>query len=470
MNSWFAVPFTHLWEEGRTCFAETGRITPTVDKGKSYIASLNTEPWIARREMRFTFDVMYMNVRRPANQWFDVFPVYGRVDFYVPVSEQESRTHTYCIRLTATNGAPWRPEVNRLNWTRRASDFAAANQIHMTYNVQVIGWLGGFVIENTNDPHWEAYFNSHYIGSSVNVHNRPSNESRWHDLFNTIPNLRRSPQSTQPIVGINNGANNAIKLGYAIPWSVQSMGNYTGGNLEVTAQYMAINVRTGERLAPDLFYLESNQWISLSNSTNYITSHYLADPLLKIANPEHSNSMLHSTRNKLTTTNRTQISNNIGGYTIPFNHLGTHVGSQFLGTIFTGVTGPGPNLPNRNEHNIWHIEQAQRWHGVHQLPNTTVAVRPGQTPNPDRSNLLQRDWVLVVEFVFDLQGPAWHLRVDEPLHPVGTARIRLRDRSSPPGSPPTQDWWEIPNLPPATVIIYDLTLNSTDDLVTGGTH
>ncbi|MDF1618761.1 DUF5704 domain-containing protein, partial [Petrocella sp. FN5] len=313
------------------------------------------EKTIANKQVRFSFDV-YTGIDDtgsfiPAGKWHDIKMGSGvsrEATYYLPSHNRETTTGQVQFRTLPINLTSLLAPHN-FAYNKDIDAYKAVAEIP----VELSSTITNFTITGITDPAWQDHFKQ--AGSSFNGANLPV------------------------MAGKNNQqgmADQAVKLGYKIRFTVETNGDMTGSDdiLLITPSYYHID-EMGTRQAVDLYY-ESNQgFIKLGSDKDTMkNTMVLNDPVRKIPKEAIQNTVqvLSAQKRNNGLTEADYLSIFTGHYEKDLAYkdklLLTEAQKLYIGTSRQRPKELPPTLI---------LGARQKWYGEFYLPNQTVVLPKG---------------------------------------------------------------------------------------------
>ena len=392
----------------RGLYSNSNGINGVTGEPKFPITDLNNEHFAEKRQVKFTFGVIYENTYYPANEWIDL-GVSEQIDFNFTAPEWEKELwktgkHNIYTRVIAENC----PTSYYANDTSEVYNNCIQNVANTTrtkyiatknFVVNVIGEILDLEIRATNDPGWTQLISS--IGTS------------------DFP-------LGQPRQNRNTAYKYGLKLGYAAFFDITTTG-WTGDTTEsisIKPKYYYVSKTGGSRIAQevDLYYKTSatGPYISLKDnplSLDTIMSrdcykgvNYLSRFARLFLYNSNGRFAMDAGR-ELSTTYKllTKYSKPVVNYSnliktgttskikLPYS---TRLAYQSAIEVLKTKYGMS-NLPTKSDGNVWDGTDycIGHWYGAMWLPSTTVAVlKDNPAPKPDGKGKLPPDGYIIVSF------------------------------------------------------------------------
>ncbi len=330
--------------------------------------------YIARREVMFPFDVYRGSEFIPENTWTSITGS-GSDSFYLPVWVDEGK-YTVHFKSTSINASA----NGGLNKTESIMNSNIPNYVATdSVSVEVSGRIFGLNIYDLTDyPIWENVFRKEksmtHTGFSYQVGTKNHN-----GISQSI-----NPKYTLTLV---NGSHptlknqGVLKTGYAIRFSLKTMGNLTGNNdyINIKPKFYYVDENGKNRQEVDIYYSETfggkKQLLvkmgSDKDKTN-VKKLRLGDIYLSVPSEELNNKAV------ITSTNIKNVKGDIfsiSTYTnikIPSGlktYIGTKTNIHALNTVYNNI----PSSVAQNKR----VSSIQKWYGEYYIPGEIHVVKKG---------------------------------------------------------------------------------------------
>ena len=434
-----------------------------------------------KREIKFTFGVIYNNEYYEAEKWIDLGTSETAFTFIAPEWEKElwknKENHKIETRVIAENATT----AERLASTQPEANTVRENYVATkTIDVKLIGELLDLEIRATNDPGYSNYKTEGTSGMPIG-------------------------QAGQA----NGGAayKYGIKLGYSVYFDITSTG-WTGDTtdkIELTPKYYYVSKDGGKAKEVDLYYKEvgNPNYVSLEGKPRPLTTTMSIDAIRgsrcksRFASLLAGNTGFFNANAGIEMSNTTRLINalkaeaeenyvktkekavvnygvqiktgNTSLVTLPYQvrlAYANAVNAMLNGKYQDVKAGLDKVSENAKNYCIGH------WYGAFKLPATTVAVDPGSTPKPDKSNVKKNGYIIVsFEDIKSKSGSD-----ETPYLEAGPERFALDenyknfkvDESYKNFTLPNGKTANVDNFIPA--IIYETDIPANLDAEVGGTH
>ena len=313
------------------------------------------EKTTANKQVRFSFDVYTGNNDTgtfiPAGNWHDLKLNIGtnaEATYYLPSHNRETTTGQVQFRSLPIN-LPSLLAPHNFAYNKEVEAYKAVAEIP----VELSGRISDFTVTGITDPAWQEHFKQ--AGSTFRAADLPV------------------------MAGKNNQqgmADQAVKLGYKIRFSLETNGDMTGSDdiLLITPSYYHINEK-GIRQPVDLYYETGQGFIKLGSDKDTMkNTMVLNDPARKITKEAIENTVkvlsAQKRNNGLTDTDYLNIFTGHYEKDLAYKNklLLTEAQKLYIGTS-SQIRGELP------QHLI--LEARQKWYGEFYLPSQTVVVPRG---------------------------------------------------------------------------------------------
>ena len=422
------------------------------------------------RQIKFTFGVIYNNKYYKANEWISLgVSETEEFTFVAPEWEKElwknTNNHKIETRVIAENAT----SDARIAKTQEGKNTVRDNYVATkTIDVKLIGELLDLEIRATNDPSYSNYKNEGTSGMPIGQAGQANGGKAY---------------------------KYGIKLGYSVYFDITSTG-WTGDTtdkIELTPKYYYVSKNGGAAKPVELYYrvVGNPNYVSLNASPRTLTTIMSTDAIRGPRCKSRFASLLAGTSGFFNANAGIEMSNT----TRLINALKAEAEENYVKTSNKGIVNYGTqittgttklvSLPyqvrlayanainamlNGKYNGVTGLEQVSEnaknycighWYGAFKLPATTVAVDPGSTPKPDKSNI-KKDGYIIVSFegIKSESGGTPYLE-------VGPERFAL-DGGVKNFTLPNEKPGSVPILIPS--IIYETDIPANLDAEVGGTH
>lgn len=451
----------------------------------------NNKHFAVKKQVKFTCGVIFVNDPSVDNgkgnkyyekdKWIDLKNDQEEYKFIISEWEKElwkTDKHTVTTRVIAENAG----EVGFTDYTTN-SPSGITNTVDK-YNKDKTQYIA----------EWNQKVN--VIGEILDLEIRATNDPGWTGLKETL-DLSKAPLG-QPGQNQNTAYKYGIKLGYSAYFDVTTTGWYgdTSESIKITPKYYFVDEKGGRDSVKevDLYYKtsQSGQYLSLKNNPIALSTIMNQDVIKGKGYWSHFANKVGNGLGLFSMDGARELSNTarlLASPTITSNLIGKGVVNYAL-SIGIGsssqITLPyqtrlaySKALETLNNNSINNFREKYKlsslpnvpgtdycighWYGAIRLPNSTIAVDKGTTPNPDGSNKLQKGYILVTFEKVTTGDPNGEDYLEHPPVDDSVPVPPAQDPRLPNGNTfPAPD----PNIP---VVIYELIPDRMDYEV-GGTH
>ncbi|MFD0589097.1 glycine-rich protein [Paenibacillus sp. GCM10027627] len=472
----------------------------TATRGKGFIDNMDTTEWTQSKAVKFDFNVIYQNQMHAAGEWIDL-PVSCNAfnctyDFYVPLGNREAISAKVEFKAIAINGSYLEPTAQPTNKIRDSA-LRALHSALKGYNIDVVGRIGNFVIEDTGDFRFSNLFKKPLVptqwivpnivkkvnpkeqniivGDKIDIRGLPVKaDHNYLNTYGTVPHLDKNPMALPLSPEKNNIAalrKQPMRLGYKVFSDFQTIGNYYN-SVQIIPYYYALNLKNGSIKEVDVYmdvngkykpinkhghavpgwdpttihqFVYSLDWNNESGRRNYHTQEAsITDKVMNFANtsaPGEPKSMLQP------------YGNQYAFGTAQILYL-TGRNRTFMGS--TRTYGEDKNPGNKLQEETYQM-QAQRWHITYSLPSSAIVVEKGKAPSQGNIDAFRNNNTVIL-MAADIKsiGDTYALQYgslsqNTPIKIAGTE-------------------WPITSIPFPVINVYSANKSSADDLEISGTH
>ena len=476
-----------FYGNGAHGIASTSAIT-----GKGFTDYMDTTEWTASKQVKFEFFVIYNGVMYSPGQWIDLEVHKDRFQFYVPLANSEAISALVEFRAIANNAnyPDGKDEKNKVRHENLAADHSALKR----WNVDVVGRIGGLVLEDTGDFRFSNLFKqpltptqwlvpnvvkkvdvnkqNHIVGDGVDVRGeKVSASTHYLNTYGLLPHLQQLPIPL-PLSSEKNNISalqrQPMRLGYNVLADIQTIGNYYD-TVQIIPYYYSLDLTNGSISPVDIYMEVNNEWKPINKFGAAVPGWdpsivypytYTLDWMAEAGRRNYSEAAwTDSVVADSSSVDEDGVLTTIGqphGGPYPFGTAQimflTERNRTFIGTDKTyGMDkNPGGRISPLD-----YGKQGQRWHFTYGLPSSAVAVKQGQAVTQENIDAIRNNHtVLIVALDIKSSGTTYVLQYSRPngsIHISGTS-------------------WSLASIPYPVVSVYSAHKSSADDLAITGTH
>lgn len=471
----------NFYGNGATGIASTSSIT-----GKGFIDRMNTTEWTKSKQVKFNFYTNHNGVTYAPGDWINLELTRDTFDFYLPLANSEAVSALVEFRAIANNADD--PDGESVRNKVREFNLGAKHSAIKPWNIDLVGRIGGLVIEDTGDFRFSNLFKqpltptqwlvpnvikkvnqnaqNAIIGDNINIRGEAvSASNNYLDTYGLLPHLKQQPI----LLPLSPDKNNVVplqrqpmRLGYNVLSDIQTIGNYYD-KMQVIPYYYSLDLNNGS-ISPVDIYMDVDGYLKPINKSGAAVTGW--DPSYSldwnteagrrnVSEAAHTNNVVADNTYTTDAGSETTIGKPYGSQyqfgTAQIMYL-TERNRTFIGTEYTyGVD----RNPTDRLHPLSFGKQGQRWHFTYGLPSSAVAVKkdlPATQVNIDA--LKTNTTVLVVALDIKAIGNTYALQYKK-----ANGSVNIAGTS-----------WSLSSIPHPVVSIYSANKSSADDLTTSGTH
>lgn len=459
--------------------------------GKGFIDNMPTSEWTAAKQVKFEFFVIYDGRTYSPGTWIDLDPQQEIFDFYLPLANNEAISAKVDFRVLANN-APYPDGEMPLNKIRY-TNLAAKHSGIKSWNIDIVGRIGNFVIEDTGDFRFSNLFKQpiepiqwlvpnvvkkvnpnqqhRIVGDTIDIRGEPTTGPHYLDNYGVLPHLRQSPLPMPLSPSLNNVTSlqrQPMRLGYNVFADFQTLGNYYN-RVQIIPYYYSLDLVNGDILPVDIYmdvegmmmpinifglvepgwdtskvypYMYSLNWTDEAGRRNYfesaLTEEVVAD-----------NTFIDDLDNVTTIGKPYGSQYQFGTAQVMFL---SERNRTFIGTDRTnGIDrNPGGFIPY-----LLYGKQGQRWHFTYGLPSSAVAIEHDQPITQENIDKIRNNnHVLIAALDIKAVGDTFVLQYSR-----DNSNIFIAGRE-----------WDLSSIPYPIVSVFSANRSSADDLSISGTH
>lgn len=467
--------------------------------GKGFIDNMSTTEWTAEKIVKFGFAVIHKDVLYPANTEISLEPIDEvYYDFYLPLGNKEAlsaQTEFYAV----ANNASGIEMVDDYNNKKRFSHKNARHRAIRKYDMDVVGRIGNFIMEDTGDYRFSNFFKKprlsyewyipnvvykvatdqqrEYLGTMKDIRNHTiSTYTNYLNTYGTLDFLGESPKQLPLTPTLNNIASlrrQPLRIGYPIFMDIQTIGNYYH-KLGIIPYYYHLNLQTGDITPVDVYIRENKEYKPINIFGNVNDEGIVQTPVndfkINLDWEAESARRNYSTEEKnVTEFVRSEKYNidengNENPLLIPLGKYHTYGNVQvmypngrnrtFIGTSKTYGEDKNPgDVLREYEYNL----QAQRWHFTFKLPSSAIFSPHGQPMNQSNiDSVMNKNSVIVAAADILASGDTYTLQYT---NPTGNGSVTIAGTTH-----------SLASIPYSVYAIYSAEKSAANDLSTSGTH
>lgn len=477
----------------------SGIAAVTAERGKGFVNNMDTTEWTESKAVKFEFNVIYNNQTHAAGEWIDL-PVscndfQCRYDFYLPLGNKEAMSALVEFKAIAINGIA----LDNTAPTNKVRDVSlqARHSAYRGYNIDVVGRIGNFVIEDTGDFRFSNLFKqpltptqwfvpnvvkkvnadsqNRIIGDTVDIRGiAVSRETDYLNTYGLLSHMNQSPIPKPLSPDKNNIAalrKQPMRMGYSVLSDLQTIGNYYD-SVQIIPYYYALNLQNGSIAEVDVYMNVDGAYKPINKSgaavpdwdPNTIYPYIYRLDWGKESGRRNVLAQEAAVTNRVMEYANTSDPGEAHSLTQPYGDqyaFGTAQIMYLTGRNRTFMGSTHTYGENNNPGGVIQEEmfqmQAQRWHFKYGLPSSAVVVGKGKKPAQGNIDVYKNNTTVIL-MAADVKalGDTYALQYS---YPDQNSSVNIAGTT-----------WPITSIPYPVLNVFSANKSSANDLEIAGTH